>query len=370
MSQLAFEGPQATWELPQSSAETQAASDPPTIQKTVTALYVSHAGDGMVCVLHLQADGRLTPAQRLPVGGLAPPMAVHPNGRSLYAARRSGPQALASLVTLAINPEDGCLVPVNEQTLPATLAQLSVCGTGRWLLAASEEGNWVAVCGITADGVPHPPHQIVHGIPKASCARMWRGQRSALVASMGADELLAYRFDGRRGKLDLATAQRSRLPFRSGPRQLQWHPSLDLAYLLNELDGQLHAFEVDGVNLRHRQQVSSLPTRRPEPGCSADLKVTPDGRFLFASERAGSTVASYGIHPSSGRLSLVGHWPVQQQPCALQVDPHSRYLLVAGQSSHQVGVHAIGDNGELTPLEQTAVGNHPSGMEILQLPAA
>jgi 6-phosphogluconolactonase len=366
MSQLELDRLRAALEFHPSVEATEAVCGLRSRPNLVTALYVSHAGDGSVCVLHLHAEGALSEVQRLWVGGITTAMAVHPNRRALYVVRRS---ERSVLVTLAIDPQDGRLSPVMETPLPASMAQLSVCGSGRWLLAASEVGNLVAVCAITPDGLPQAPHQIVHDIPKACCARMWRGQRSALVASSGADELLSYRFDGRRGSLDLATVQRTRLPFRSGPRQLEWHPNLNLAFVLNELDGQLHVFEVGGVNLLHRQQVSSLPTLRPVPICSADLKGTPDGRFLFASDRTGSTVASYRVHPTHGQLSLVGHWPVQQQPCVMQVDPQSRYLLVAGQTSGQVGVHAIGHDGGLTPLEQVSVGAKPHWMEIAQLRA-
>jgi 6-phosphogluconolactonase len=367
MSQFDSEGALAACEEAEPGAGAEGGADPRTQQRRVTALYVSNAGQGTVSTLHLHADGRLSEVQRLQVGGSLVTMAVHPNRRTLYVVRRGEPSAV---ISLAIDPHDGRLSAVMETRLPASMVSLHVCSTGRYLLAASCASHLVAVCDIASDGLPQAPHQIVHNVPKAHCARMWQGHRRAVVAGLGTDKLLAYRFDDKRGLLDPASVQHWRLPFHAGPRHLEWHPSLNVFFLLHELDGQLHVLEADGMSLHHRQQVSGLPTLRPAPNTSGGLRVTPDGRFLFAIERTGGMVSSYRIHASSGRLSWVGHWPVQQQPQALQVDPQSRYLLVTSQSSDQVGVHAIGDGGGLTPLRETALGAHPSGMEIVQMPAA
>jgi 6-phosphogluconolactonase len=366
MSYFETEGATATWELDPASEGTEARSGPPVQPPGVAALYVSHANQGTISVHHLQADGRLSEVQRLQVGGMVTQMAVHPDRRTLYAVRGSEQSVV---VSLAIDPLSGRLSPVKETSLPASMVGLHICSSGRYLLAASYASQLVAVCDITSDGLPLTPHQIVHNIPKAFGACLRLGLRRAFVSSTNADDMLSYRFDDKRGLLDLNTVQRVRLPLRPGPRQWEWHPRLNVVFVLSESDGQLHVLEMDGAHLRQHQQANSLPAQRNALRQSASLKATPDGRFLFASVRQGGTVSSYRIHPTTGHLNLLSHWPVQHPPHTLLVDSLSRYLMLASPSSHRVGVYAIGDEGTLALLRETELGSSPSGMELVRLPA-
>jgi 6-phosphogluconolactonase len=329
-----------------------------------TLVYVPNADDGSVCVLALQPQGQLTEVQRVSVGGAVMPMTVSPDRHVLYVARRSEP---FEVVALSIAPSDGRLGLLGHAPLPASMAYICSDRTGRWLLAASYPGHLLSVSAIDEHGVPEAAHQIVSDVPNAHCVRPSRDNRSAFVASLGADELRSYSFDAERGLLDARMVRCTALTPRSGPRHIELHPVLDVAYVIDELDGQLHVFDIEGATLHLRQSVDGLPPDRPSPIWSADVRATPDGRFVYASERTGSTVAGYRVDPSSGDLSLVGHWTTQRRPRAIQVDCLSHFLLVAGQASNHVGVHAIHGDGTLSTLAPGPVGINPSWIEIVSL---
>lgn len=329
-----------------------------------TLVYVAHADDGSVHALQLHPQGRLTRLQRVELGGMVMPMATAADRRVLYVARRSAPLAV---VALSIDPHSGLLNLLGETPLPASMAYLTVDRSGRWLLAASYPGHLVSVHAIGDDRLPRPAHQVVAAVPHAHCVRLSADNTAAFVASLGADEIRQYRFDGARGRLEPQARPAVALPAGSGPRHIEFHPSLPVAYLLDELDGQLHVFDIAGHALWHRQRVAACAQDAPLPIWCADVRATPDGRFVYASERTGSTLAGLRVDGATGELSPIGHWPTQRQPRAIAIAPDGRFLLSAGQLSHSVGVHAIGDDGSLTAVNELAVGRQPSWLEVISL---
>jgi 6-phosphogluconolactonase len=325
---------------------------------------VSCADDGSIHVLALHGDGRLEPVQRVHVGGRTMPLACGPGRRTLYVARRSEPYAV---VALSIDAGSGRLAPLGEAPLPDSMAYLEVDRTGRWLLAASYPGHLVSVSAIGADAVPRPAHQVLPGVPNAHCVRLTPDDRFAFVVSLGADEVRSYRFDAMAGRLEPLAAPAARLSPGAGPRHLVFNGRLDVAYLLDELDGQVHVFDVDfeAGALALRQSIGSLPDPRPDPVWCADVRITPDGRFLYSSERTSSILTGFKVDPADGTLAPIGHWATQRQPRALAVDPRGRFLLAAGQASHRVGVHAIGTDGRLTEVGEVPVGPDPNWIAFI-----
>ena len=331
-----------------------------------TLAYVSSADDGSLHVLELHDQGHLTLLQRIELGGMLMPMATAPDRRVLYVARRSQPLAV---LTLSIDPNSGLLTKHGETELPASMAYLTIDRSGRWLLAASYPQHLVSVHAIGEDRMPRPAHQVVAGVPHAHCVRLSGDNTTAFVASLGSDEVRQYRLDDRHGRIDSYGSPAVTLPAGSGPRHIEFHPTLPVAYLLNEHDGQLHVFDVAVNGLQQRQRIDTRPRNPPTPISCADVRATPDGRFVYTTERTGSTIAGLRVDAATGELSPIGHWPTQRQPRAIAIDPCSAFVLSAGQLSDHVGVHAIGGDGTLSLMSEIAVGRRPSWIEIVQLSA-
>jgi 6-phosphogluconolactonase len=329
-----------------------------------TCVYVSNADDGSVQALELQPEGHLKPLQRVELGGTVMPMVTAPDRRVLYVARRSDPLAV---VALSIDPASGLLTKLGEAELPASMAYLTIDRSGRWLLAASYPAHLVSVHGIGDHRMPQPAHQIVADVPNAHCVRLGADNTTAFVASLGADQVRCYAFDERDGRLASRGHPAAPFPAKSGPRHIEFHPSLPLAYVLNELDGHVHVFDVAGPAMRHRQRVDTCPQDRPTPVSCADVRATPDGRFVYTTERTGSTITGLCVDAATGELSTIGHWPTQRQPRAMAIDPRGRFLLSAGQLSDRIGVHAIGNDGVLSPVGEVDVGRRPSWIEVISL---
>ena len=100
---------------------------------------------------------------------------------------------------------------------------------------------------------------------------------------------------------------------------------------------------------------------------AADIHLTPDGRFLYASERSSSTIAAFQIH--DGALTLIGHSPTETQPRGFNLDPQGRYLVAVGELSNGLVVFKIdGHTGTLRRLMRLDIGKGPNWVEIIALP--
>jgi 6-phosphogluconolactonase len=101
----------------------------------------------------------------------------------------------------------------------------------------------------------------------------------------------------------------------------------------------------------------------------ADIHVTPDGRFLYASERQTSTLTGFRIDAASGFLAPIGRWATETTPRGFAICPRGRFLLAAGLDSNRLSVHAIDpEQGALTLQGQYPVGGMPNWVEIVDLP--
>lgn len=101
----------------------------------------------------------------------------------------------------------------------------------------------------------------------------------------------------------------------------------------------------------------------------ADLHITPNGRFLYVSERTSNTIAGYRINIENGALALISHTPTETKPRGFAIDPRGRYLLAVGEISNAMTGYAIDqETGVLTPVFHAPMGKDPNWVEILDIP--
>ncbi|HKX44859.1 MAG TPA: lactonase family protein, partial [Burkholderiaceae bacterium] len=276
------------------------------------------------------------------------------------------------VVTFAIDPASGKLNKRGEAALADSMANIDVDRTGRWLFAASYGGHKITVNAIGQDGNVGAVQQLLATAPNAHAIHADAANRYVLATSLGGDNVSVWRFDAATGKLAPNEPALVNAPAKMGPRHFIWDAAQRHAYLLGELDASLIVYDWDAARgtLREAQRLSALPGGfNGGAPWAADLHLTPDGRFLYASERRSSTLAIYKVDAASGQLALVGHEPTEKTPRGFAIDPAGRYLIAAGQDSHGVTVYAIdATSGALKPLGRTPLGKNPNWVEIVDLP--
>lgn len=315
--------------------------------------------------------GGLTQVGAVDAGANPSFLAIHPDGRTLYAVnevteRAGKPSGGVSAFRIARGgTEDGRLTLVGEQASEGGApCYVSVDRAGRFAFVANYVGGSVAMFPIGADGALAPashvarhqgsgPNRERQEAPHAHCIVPDPSGRWALAADLGIDQVRVYRIDG--AARTLRHVADARLRPGAGPRHLAFHPRLPMVFVANELDSTVTALRFDRARgtLRERQTLSTLPPGWTGHDQVADIHLAPDGRTLYVSNRGQNGIAVFSVG-ADGRLaqeqvvSTEGDWPRN-----FAIDPTGRWLLVANQRSNSIAVLARdAGTGRLTSTSQ------------------
>jgi 6-phosphogluconolactonase len=356
-----------------------------------SAVYVANAEDGDIGIYSLDAgSGALTPRGKAEAGKLVMGLAVNPKRQVLYALVRSQPYRV---ISYAIDRKSGALARKAEAPLPENMVYISTDRSGRFLFSASYAADKVAVSAIGADGlITAAPHQVLPTGRNAHCVRADGSNRFVFVTNLGDGQILQYRFDGTTGLLSENAPAQIKVPAGNGPRHGVFSPDNRFFYVLHELTGTVGQFALDAAKgtlsevgyvggvpaetglqpgVARAPVAAGAPPPAPDPVAriwAADLHMTPDGRFLYASERTGSSIALLRVGKGDGRLSYVGNFATETQPRGFAIDPSGRYLVAGGEKSDRLSLFRIDPkDGRLWLTGRVESGKGANWVEIVEL---
>lgn len=286
-------------------------------------------------------------------------LAISPNEKYVYSVSEeaSARQNGGSVAAFAFNKQNGSLLPLNRQGSQGNNpCYVAIDKTGRWVLTGNYSSGSLAALPVLKNGfLDSAVSAIEHtgsGVntdrqnePHVHATVFSPDNKYVLVPDLGMDKLMIYAFNKRTGALTPAATPFVMTKPGSGPRHLEFHPNKKFVYLIEELTGSISAYRYFPKNgaLELLQNISNLP---PEfmgyPG-SADIHVSPDGRFLYASNRGESnTIAIFSIDKKTGQLTAIGHQSTMgKTPRNFNFDPTGNWLLVANQESNEVVIFKI-----------------------------
>lgn len=373
-------------------AETQAATavDPATLSKirVYVGTYTNGKGQGIV-LLDLDPESGTLTSRGVAAEALSPSfLAIDPTRDHLYSVNEvaeSGGRKSGGVSAFAINPKDGSLKHLNtESSEGAGPCHLVVDRTGKNVLVANYGGGTVASLPILADGrlgaatasiehtgtVADPKRQ---GKPHAHSINVDAANRFAIAADLGLDKLFVYKFDPAKGSLTPNDPPSASTARRSGPRHFAFHPDGRHAYVINEINCTVTAFDYDAEHgvLKEIQTLPTLPSGvEVKPSDStAEVQVHPSGKFLYGSNRGNDSIAIFAIDATTGRLTPVGHQPTQgKTPRNFAIDPTGRFLLAANQDSGTIVVFRIDPaTGKLDPTGQSIEVKSPVCLKFIPI---
>ena len=353
-----------------------------------TYVYVSNAEDGEIAAYAMQPDGTLKALARTQVAKVVMPMAVSPNRRLLYAASRSKPYTVH---VYAIDPGTDALKPLSTAPLAESFPYISLDRNGRFLFGASYGGHLVSVNAVGGDGRVLPePLQVITVGRNAHSILVDATNRFVYVPNLGTDQIFQFVFDEKSGRLASNTPAVVQMKQGTGPRHFIFSSDNRFVYLLSELVATVTTLSLDGKTglLTEVSSASALPPdSRLQPGAprggigapggppprntdndiwAADLHLTPNGKFLYASERTSSTLAAFSVDSGSGKLSYLSSAPTEKQPRGFAIDPKGRFLVASGEKSETISVYAIDPaNGALKLLQKVPTGKGSNWVEIV-----
>ena len=360
-----------------------------------TFVYVSDADDAAIDAYVMDIKtGALTSLGKAEAGKTVMPMAVAPSKKFLYAVVRSQP---TRVLTYAINGKTGALTQKATAPLPDSMAYVSTDRSGRFLLTASYGGDKVAVSPIGADGlVSAEAIQILPTGRNAHSILTDRTNRFVYSANLGGNQVLQFAFNAVTGKLMPLDPPAVKPEPGHGPRHLAFSNDNKFLYVLNELSGHVTQYAIDGgkgtltlvdtvpsvppeLGMKWGQAqapVGSAPTAsaaapqadEKPPIWAADLHFTPDGKFLYSSERNTDKIALFKVDPHSGKLTYVTNFATERQPRGFNIDPSGGYLVASGEKSDHLSVYKINQaTGKLGAPTRFPVGKGANWVEIVEM---
>ncbi|HZZ12836.1 MAG TPA: beta-propeller fold lactonase family protein [Paraburkholderia sp.] len=353
-----------------------------------TFVFISNARDGDISGYVLdRARAALSPVSRTKASPMVMPLAIDPDTATLHAAVRRAPYALLSY---RIDRTTGELTPLASTPVANSLVNLSFDTSGRWLLGASYGANLLASFRIDTDGRPQGnPASTLAGGEKPHAILPDRNTDLAFVPYLGDDRIHAYRFDAAHGRFAEQPAYSLDAPAGAGPRHATLSADGRFLYVLCELLGTVMVFERASADAPfvELQRVESIPAAagmmpgraRPPSGVAptpddtpdpdsiycADIHMTPDGRFLYTSERSHGLLSHFSIDPATGRIELIDTLETVASPRSFAIDPAGDFAIVAGQNDSRVALYAIDrTSGRLRLLEHVDGGGDANWVAI------
>ncbi|MCC7300827.1 MAG: lactonase family protein [Verrucomicrobia bacterium] len=282
---------------------------------------------------------------------------LHPGGRYLYSTGADvgfDGVKTGSVKAFQILEPEGILTEINTQPSGGIGAcYASIDPSGKNLLAANYTGGSCAALRIQSDGSLSPASVQQHSgssihkrqtQARTHSIRCDAAGRFAFAADLGMDKIMAYRFDPISGTLSPNEPPFIATEPGGGPRHFIFHPSGKFAYVSLELSSKVVAFQYDAKNgvLSEIQTLSTLPVGFVGENTTAEILTTPDGRFLYVSNRGHNSLAIFAIDAASGKLTAVGHEPTRGEvPRGFGIDPTGTFLLAANQKTGNVVVFRI-----------------------------
>jgi 6-phosphogluconolactonase len=314
------------------------------------------------------ASGRSTPLGLVAETTNPSFVALHPNGKFLYAVNElgnyKGPNS-GGVSAFSVDPATGKLTFLNEvPSRGADPCYIIVDKAGKHVLVANYTGGSIAVFPIGEDGNLGEASTVIqhhgHGAnpkrqegPHAHSIDLSPDQRFAFVDDLGLDQLLAYKYDADNGSLAANDPPFVKLDPGAGPRHFELHPSGKFAYVVAEMQSTVTALSADLKNgsFHRLQTISTLPNDFNGENDDAEVHVHPNGKFVYASNRGHDSIAVFAVDPNKGTLTRVDDVPTQGKiPRSFEIDPTGKFLFAENQESNDIVVFRIDEKtGKLSP---------------------
>jgi 6-phosphogluconolactonase len=285
-------------------------------------------------------------------------LAWHPDGRILYALSESGTvngKPGGAVTAFRYDAPTASLTALNtEPTGGIGLAHLGVDATGRIAVAVSYHGGQVASFPILPDGRLGARTSLItqtgklgpntkrQDKPHPHSVTFSKDNRFAYVCDLGLDRIYHYRIDLAAATLTPA-AETPTTPG-AGPRHSKFSADGKFLYVINELNGTVEVFAADAVSgaLTRTQTISTLPADFAGESICAEIRLSPDERFVYGSNRGHDSLAVFARDTAKGTLTLVEIVPTGgKHPRNFNLAPDGRWLVCGNKDSDNVTVFRV-----------------------------
>lgn len=291
------------------------------------------------------------------IDGIANPsyLTVSKNEKFIYSVSQNDRDD-DSAIAYSFNKKTGTLKYLNTQkTNGASPCFINIDKTGKYVITANYSGGNVTVFPTNSDGTLLPASQVLSFTgssidkerqtkPYIHCVTFSPDGKFLFADDLGTDQVHIFSTNYLNPDTFLAPEKPAayKVEAGSGPRHLAFHPNGKYAYLINELSGKVTAFQYKNGTLKAKQYIASDTTPGIGQKGSADIHLTPDGKFLYASNRLKDDgIAIFKVNQINGTLTKVGYQPTGIHPRNFVIAPNGKYLLAANRDSNSIQIFRI-----------------------------
>ena len=227
---------------------------------------------------------------------------------------------------------------------------INIDKTGKWVIVGNYGGGSLSVLPVEANGgLGKAIQTIQHEGKSVNPSRQEKAHVHSIniapnnvdifVPDLGMDKIVTYQLDAKTGQLSAGNPAFTKVQDGSGPRHFTIHPNKKFAYVIQELSGEITAFNYKNGALTAFQTISTLPADYTGGKSCADIHISPDGKFLYGSNRIHDSVVIYSIDPLTGKLTYIGNQSVLgKKPRNFMIDPTGKFVLIANQDSDNITI--------------------------------
>lgn len=305
-------------------------------------------------------------------------LAVSKNRKFVYSVSEDRSSKINSF---AYNAKTGILTPLNSQPSGSSgPTYISIDAKNKYVFAGNYDGGTLTAVPVEKDGslgsdiqdIKHEGRSIAEDKPYVHSAVVSPDNKYVFAADLGTDKINIYRF---KAKLRPAPLSPAAQPFvilqpGAGPRHSTFHPNKKFYYVVTELNSTVNAFSYKKGHLTALQSITMLPDGYTGKGDGADIHVSADGRFLYASTRnAANEIVVYSIDQKTGMLTLAGRQStLGKSSRTFDIDPSGNWMLVTNGGTNQIIVFKRNqETGLLTPTGQKIDINKPSFVKFVKI---
>jgi 6-phosphogluconolactonase len=299
------------------------------------------------------------------IDGLTNPsyLCVAGNNKFVYAINESDKGGGVS--ALKFDPASGKLDLINSQQTGSGPAYVAVDKELKNVIISNYGGGTLAVAALNKDGSVGAVTQTIkdegHSIntdrqatPHIHSSMFSPDEKYLLYADLGTDKLNIYRYHASKiPALTPVTPSFVDVKPGNGPRHMTFSADGKYLYLVQEMGATITAYSFDDGKMKPLQSVSMVPDDFKGKVGAADIHISPDGRFLYASNRGDADeLVQYAINPQNGQLTFIERYRTMgKSPRNFVIDPTGNYILIANQNSDNVCVFKVDKtSGKLSPM--------------------
>jgi 6-phosphogluconolactonase len=321
-------------------------------------VYISVNQEKKIVIYKLDSGkGELLRTGELNLDGQPGSLCTDPSQTWMYAAIRD----LKGVSSLKIDSKTGQLTHLKDTPLAENPVYVSTDKEGKYLLFTSYSGNKSGVYPLENGIVNGKAIQVLDAPKNPHMIKTDPSGKYIFIPNKGADLVQQFIFN-KDGSLTPNTPGIIKYNPNTGPRHFTFNPAGNTIYIVDEVSCTVHAFHYNrakGILEGPFQEITTKPSGFTANNTCADIHITPDGKFLYASNRGHDSLAGFSVDQKTGKLTSTGWFPTEKEPREFDIDPSGKFIIAAGESSGRIALYRIENNGKLSQLKTYETGKWP-----------